>query len=514
MDRRHFLKGAAVFGAINALPFSIRYAVASSSQRIEMPVPGILEPDAQGIIKLTVQQGISHWDHTRKGHTYGYNGALLGPTLKVKRGQTATIKVTNKLPVATTTHWHGLLVPGASDGGPQQTIQPGDTWQTQFTVDQPAATCWYHPHTHVVTGQQVAMGLGGLFIVDEPSSSALALPNQWGLDDIPVVLQDKSLSDSGEVDYNLDLMHAAVGWFGNTMLTNGVVNPYKKVAKGWIRLRLLNGCNARVLNITTSDQRPLYVVGSDGGLLAEPHAVKHLPIMMGERFEVLIDARDGKPFDLMSLPTDQIAMTLPPFDKPLSILSLSPELAPTKGKLVEKLVVIPSIPELDNIPTRGFALTHHGKVHMAGMQALYAKYGKKAMGSMSGHVSHMSSMMGNMPTPTHEEVFTSNSINGIPFPMGKPAFNVKQGQYEIWEVGGMMLHPFHVHGTQFRILSENGRPPEPHRQGWKDTVLVNSSSSKVLVKFDHIADKQHAYMAHCHLLEHEDTGMMTSFTVS
>ncbi|WP_261156642.1 multicopper oxidase domain-containing protein, partial [Escherichia coli] len=72
---------------------------------------------------------------------------------------------------------------------------------------------------------------------------------------------------------------------------------------------------------------------------------------------------------------------------------------------------------------------------------------------------------------------------------------------------------FHIHGTQFRILSENGKPPAAHRAGWKDTVKVEGNVSEVLVKFNHNAPKEHAYMAHCHLLEHEDTGMMLGFTV-
>ena len=101
--------------------------------------------------------------------------------------------------------------------------------------------------------------------------------------------------------------------------------------------------------------------------------------------------------------------------------------------------------------------------------------------------------------------------------MDTPAFDVKLGQYERWVIsseGDSMLHPFHIHGAQFRILSENGKAPAPHRQGWKDVVVVENSKSEVLVRFMHPAPKERAFMAHCHLLEHEDTGMMLSFTVS
>lgn len=100
--------------------------------------------------------------------------------------------------------------------------------------------------------------------------------------------------------------------------------------------------------------------------------------------------------------------------------------------------------------------------------------------------------------------------------MNKPMFVASKGTVERWVISGvgdMMLHPFHIHGTQFRILSENGQTPAAHRTGWKDTVRVDGGISEVLVKFEHAAPKEHAYMAHCHLLEHEDTGMMLGFTV-
>ena len=133
---------------------------------------------------------------------------------------------------------------------------------------------------------------------------------------------------------------------------------------------------------------------------------------------------------------------------------------------------------------------------------------------MMGHMGH-----GNMNHMNHGGKFDfhhANKINGQAFDMNKPMFAAAKGQYERWVISGvgdMMLHPFHIHGTQFRILSENGKPPAAHRAGWKDTVKVEGNVSEVLVKFNHDAPKEHAYMAHCHLLEHEDTGMMLGFTV-
>ncbi|MGL5799677.1 MAG: multicopper oxidase domain-containing protein, partial [Plesiomonas sp.] len=114
------------------------------------------------------------------------------------------------------------------------------------------------------------------------------------------------------------------------------------------------------------------------------------------------------------------------------------------------------------------------------------------------------------------DLMNANRINGQAFSMTTPAFHVSQGQYQRWIISGkgdMMMHPFHIHGCRFRILKENGQPPAPHRQGWKDIVNVEGGVSEVLVQFNHPASADHPYMAHCHLLEHEDSGMMLSFTV-
>ncbi|MFR2696904.1 MAG: multicopper oxidase CueO, partial [Proteus mirabilis] len=336
----------------------------------------------------------------------------------------------------------------------------------------------------------------------------------------------KLLDSNCQIVYLLDVLCSAVCWFGDMMLTNGAIQPQHIVPKGWIRLRFLNGCNARSLNLATSDGRPMYVIASDGGLLAEPVKVTELPILMGERFEVLVDTSDGRDFDIVTLPVRQMGMVLAPFDNVLPVLRLLPSAEKAVGILPDQLALIPALPSLSHIATRSLHLRMDMRLDMQGMMALTERYGDKALAGIHHGMSHMrqgngNGMMGGGMNCGHGsadiDIYNANSINGIPFSMTEPAFDVKQGVYERWLVSGrgdMMLHPFHVHGTQFRILSENGRKPEKHRQGWKDIVRVEGQISEILVKFDHLATKEHPFMAHCHLLEHEDTGMMAGFTVS
>ncbi|WON77879.1 multicopper oxidase CueO [Serratia sp. UGAL515B_01] len=526
MLRRDFIKLTAVLGAASAFPLWNQNVWAV--EKPTLPIPPILEPNAQGKIALALQTGEMNWFPNIATRTWGINGALLGPAVRLQRGKSVTVEVSNHLPQASTLHWHGLAIPGDVDGGPHALIQPGTTRMVSLTLDQPAATCWFHPHTHGKTGHQVMMGLGGLVLLEDEESTQLPLPKTWGNDDFPVILQDKRLGEDGQIEYQLDVVSAAVGWFGDRMFTNGAVYPQHIAPRGWLRLRLLNGCNARMLNLAASDNRPLYVIASDGGFLAEPVKLTELPILMGERFEVLVDASDGKPFDLVTLPVKQMGMTLTPFDRPLPVLRIQPSLAQGVKSMPDSLVKLPVLPSLAGLQERWLQLMMDPKLDTLGMQGLMERYGHQAMAGMSmghGKVDASNSMTtmdhSKMAGMDHGEpsfdFSHANMINGKAFDMTQPAFESKRGKYEKWTISGegdMMLHPFHIHGTQFRILSENGKPPAAHRAGWKDTVLVDGWRSEVLVRFDHLASAEHPYMAHCHLLEHEDTGMMLGFTVT
>ncbi|OON39921.1 multicopper oxidase [Izhakiella australiensis] len=528
MQRRDFLRYSAAFGLACGLP-SWRSASAAPQPRISLPVPDLLTPDAKGELTLIAQTGVSRW-RGKDAASWGYNGSLLGPAIRLQRGTPVTINLLNSLPEATTVHWHGLLIPGNADGGPHSPLAPGQHLKVQFTPDQPAATCWFHPHLHGRTGYQVAQGLAGLVMINDNLSGKVNLPQQWGADDIPLIFQDKRLNAQGQIDYQLDEMAAAVGWFGDLPLTNGVVYPHQAVPRGWLRFRLLNGSNARMLDLRTSDKRPLYVIASDGGLLAEPVKVETLAMLPGERFEVLIDAHDGKTFDIETLPVTQSGMTLAPWDKPLPLVTIQPLQILGSGTLPDKLVTLPPVVDTAGLHSRWLQLSMDPQLDRQGMNALMARYGHQAMAGMAmDHQEHddMASMSmdkqghgassGMAAKQAPYDYHQGNKINGQAFTMNNNAFAVPQGVYEKWTISGegdMMRHPFHIHGTQFRILSENGKPPAAHRQGWKDIVDVNGWRSEVLVRFDHPADAGHPYMAHCHLLEHEDSGMMLGFTVA
>ncbi|MGL4601182.1 MAG: multicopper oxidase domain-containing protein, partial [Plesiomonas sp.] len=221
MQRRDFLKLASALSVATGWSGGA-WGALSAPLSTALPIPPLLEADASGTVKLNLQTGSMYWRAGMATPTWGINGGFLGPAVKLQQGQRTALQITNNLPESTTIHWHGLEIAGDQDGGPHRMIPVGESWTAQLDITQPAATCWFHPHPHHVTGRHVAMGLAGLLLIEDEQSRRLELPKTWGVDDIPVILQDRRLNARGEIDYQLDVMTAAVGWFGDIMLTNGV----------------------------------------------------------------------------------------------------------------------------------------------------------------------------------------------------------------------------------------------------------------------------------------------------
>src|SRR5690606_35134294 len=143
------------------------------------------DADGRRVFDLRAAAGRHRFRPGRPTPTWGINGPHLAPTLRAVRGETVLVRFRNDLPETTTLHWHGMHLPAAMDGGPHQPVEPGTTWSPTWTIDQPAATLWYHPHPHGRTAAHVYRGLTGMFILDEPEPPQL--PNRYGIDDIPVI---------------------------------------------------------------------------------------------------------------------------------------------------------------------------------------------------------------------------------------------------------------------------------------------------------------------------------------
>ena len=402
--------------------------------------------------------------------TYGYNGSVLGSTLYMKQGEKVAIKLKNDLPEKTTFHWHGMVVRSDVDGGPHYSIAAnGGTGEVDFTVDQVANTAWYHPHAMGFTASQVYKGLAGFIYVDDNKEGALNLPHTYGVDDIPVAIQDRNFTSDNQWDYRKD--YNADGVYGDTLVVNGTINPYFDVKTNVVRLRLLNGSNARTYTLQLSDMGTMMQVAGDGGVLPWPVLKQSITIAPGERVEVLVDFSQYK--------------------------DALPSLVTQNGKNGTATVLA--------FKRGADTLAAEAKVN-TDMAAW--KYNKINSSDDLTKTADKSIVMSGMA----QNVL----INGKKFDMGRIDFTSKLGSTEIWDVSnadpGMMgmMHPFHVHGVQFEVLSRNGQPVDPSEKGLKDTIQVNPGEHvRIRLHFT----KPGVFMVHCHILEHEENGMMLQLEV-
>ncbi len=516
ISRRKLLFGAAASAATGALA---RFRQSHAAGRPALPVPPELRADAKGVIALRAISGQQQFLPGIAPPTYGVNGPFLGPAIRVRRGERVTLQVANEINEDITMHWHGLKIPGELDGGPYNVINPGKSWEPTLNIAQPAATCWFHPHLYPTTAELVIKGLAGLFIIDDEESEALGLPSHWGIDDIPLILQDRRFNGDGSFFHRFNMIDITAGYVGDIMLVNGAVYPEARTARGWLRLRLLNGSNSRSYRLALSDGRSMYVVAGDGGLLSEPMALKELMLYGGERYEVLVDARNGAPFDLLTRPVDQLAMNLPPFDADLNLITLRPDGAESGGTLPEKLVDLP--PLVTDLPPVSQNLVMEMRLDDQGMGQLKSAglmKMNKAKKTDPKVVAAVTKLITEGPALPLDQRLSANAVNGAPFKIGDVPIAAPidtELRWLISEGSDRMLHPVHIHGCQFRILALDGKAPPAFMAGWKDVApIAKGGSAEIQVRFEHPASKEHPFMAHCHNLEHEDSGMMTAFTVS
>jgi bilirubin oxidase len=408
---------------------------------------------------------------------WSYNGSVPGPLIEAREGDRIRILFTNELAVQESTiHWHGMPVPSSEDGNPLDSVAAGATRVYEFALPPGcAASYWYHPHPHRVTHEQVFRGLAGVFLV-KPAVDPLPA----GLIDTPLVVSDLRLDSSYRIapDSALDYMF---GREGDVLLVNGGRRPVLATARGAAhRFRLFNATNARYLRLAF-DGLTMTLIGTDGGLVEIPvPGLAELLLAPGERAEVVVVINADTA--LRNLPYDRGSMTMG-----MGGVSRAPETilnVRVQGVSAAPIELPRQLRTLDRLPAA--TVTRQLVLGPA-----------MTMGGMTGMT------MG---------AFT---INGRSFDMNRIDLAARVGEVELWEIINPtgMDHPFHLHGTQFQV-AERVRAgvarAEPYL-AWKDTVNVARGET---VRFRVRQDLPGLRMYHCHILEHEDQGMMGVLKVS
>lgn len=492
MNRRTFLRASSAGIALAST--GLVWAQAGLRQLPVIPMTDLID-NIRNRVPLTLSAAKHDFGNGTASSTFGINHNYLGPVLRVKQGQTLPFDVTNRIDDVSTLHWHGLHIPGEVDGGPHQEIKPNETWSPDVPIVQHASMNWFHSHTHGKTARQTYNGLAGVMLIEDDASLSADLPKTYGVDDFTLVLQDKAFNTAGEMSYTLTGEVFEEGFVGDILVVNGAIAPVSQtVPKGLVRLRILNACNARFLTLSIANG-PLNVIASDGGFLSSTVQTENVVMSPGERYEVLVD--------MNSIESNNLVVGFEADEGVLGFLS-----GLFGGGGTETIVLT-----LRQNGDQGFSGAMPNKLATLSTpdrsKATRIRSFQLDMGEVGAQLDALADAWGNICGAG------SMGINGQPMDMQRIDEKVRKGDTEIWRISvDEQLHPFHIHGCSFRILSQQGATPPAYAQGWKDMVQVEDGWSEVLVRFDHEAPEEAPYMYHCHILEHEDCGMMGQFTVS
>jgi FtsP/CotA-like multicopper oxidase with cupredoxin domain len=416
----------------------------------------------------------------RHATLYSYNGAVPGPSLEIRPGDQVRIRFANHLAEATNLHFHGLHVsPSGNADNVFLEVPPGENQSYEFSLPQShrGGTFWYHPHIHHLIARQLWAGLAGLLIVRGPLDE---VPELQEASEEFLVLKDFGLDEEGNLLTPDPTIRIKQGREGDLILVNGQLNPTFFLPKeGLLRLRFLNASVARFYRLQLEDH-PMYLIATDSGPIEEPFEMRELLLTPGERAEVLV--RGERPpghYRLMNLPYRRFNMGM--------MGGRGMSMRGSRSMASKEPVVLATVRYQESghslpLPTQLVPVEPLPRANVA--RRLVFSHGMTEEGM----------------------AFT---INGRTFDPERTDAIVKLGTVEEWEIinaGGMMTfdHPFHIHTNAFQVLSQNGKSPP--FQAWKDTVNVPMGESvRVLIPFQDFPGRT---VYHCHILDHEDLGMM------
>lgn len=486
--RQFFLLGAGTTGAIvlaSYLTGQARQLLTSKKafSRVYNSKDGLLSVDLEASYTRLNLGG-------KSAYLMSYNGQVPGPRLEAKPGDTVRINFTNNLPQPTNLHYHGLHIPptGRADNVFLK-IPRGESFAYEFTIpkNHPAGTFWYHPHVHGFVAEQVFGGLSGLFVV------------RGDLDEIPeikaakeefLVLKDFDLDSNGRIKPPSQEIKMTTGRMGKAIAVNEGFNPTLSIPKeGLLRLRILNASASRIYRLAIEDH-PFYIIATDGGSISEPIEVKELRLTPGERFEVLVRGdREPGQYRLLNLPPERGEMEMMGHHEmmnhgmmhgdnkeqhPTTLASIAYNGSVSTLPLPKQLIPIEELPEPQRVRRFEFK---HAMVKGEGMAFLI-----------------------------NDKMFAHDPLRGSARSAARIDTRVRLNTVEDWELVNKAHqdHPFHVHVNRFQVISRNGK--QAPYLAWKDVVSVAPGETvRCRQRYEKYAGKT---VYHCHILDHEDLGMM------
>ncbi|MFJ3897599.1 multicopper oxidase family protein [Streptomyces sp. NPDC090083] len=480
LHRRRFLGGmagagvaavAAAGGAFSLLNEAAKNKASAADSTLV--IPDLLEgTTSSGVTTFTLEAktGTHEVISGVTSSTMGYNQDFLGPTLKWTNGDEVLLNITNDIGEDTTVHFHGAHVPAKMDGGPQVAFADGTTWSPTFTVKDPATTLWYHPHALGTTAKQAVHGLAGMIIVEDSSDASAALPSDYGVDDVPLIFQSLAVDTAGDIKYDAAGYRLSTTTF--PLLLNGTNVDSTTLGftatKTRTRFRALNASPSDIIVIQRSDGGTLTQITTDQGYLTEATEVTTIRLVAGARAEFVMDLTADATLQAV-ITTGWIRGGSGTYD----VLAVTASGSDTPADLPSPLSTIDRY-DTSDFTARTITLSQSG----ASME-----------------------INGSIGTSMAAMAMISTTV----------------GAKEIWTIQNatQLEHSFHLHDVPYQLISINGEDPTGVQLGWYDTYeVVGGGSIKIAMEFTDFADDTYMYMLHCHLLQHEDEGMMASLMVT
>ncbi len=406
--------------------------------------------------------------------TQTFEGTIPGPTLRVRPGDRVQLRLVNRLGEPTNLHFHGLhITPTGSGDNPFVHVAPNESFQYDFTIpaDHPPGTYWYHPHLHGRVAGQVYGGLVGAIVVEGPIDRQ---PEIAAAHERLMVLKDSG-GDAGGIIPGATMMDAMNGREGPIVTVNGALRPRLALRPGALeRWRIVNAGNARYYRLAAPGLS-LLQIATDAGPLTAPAPIGEVLLPPGKRVELLVSAPGPGTYSLMSRHYDRGEMTM------MMGGGMAHHASPSRA----------DIPLVD-ITAAGESVAMAPPATLTG-----------AVASPDGPVAQRRTLeLGETMVPGGARFM----IDGKEFSPDRVDIHATLGTTEEWTIrnGTDMDHPFHLHVHPFQVVAIDGAPVAP--AGWEDTVNVRKGQSVTLrIPF---RDLPGLTVFHCHILEHEDLGMM------
>lgn len=465
ISRRQFLTRSSLAGAITLTSGHIL-----AQQRPKLVIPPLIEMGRGRPIRLDFRPAQTQFNAGQLVDIWGANGRYLAPTVRVKSGSFAKLNYVNNLPQAISINVQGLLASTEMIGSMQRKLASGESWSPVVAIQQAACTGWYHAETMLHSAYQIYRGLAGLWIIEDEKSRTPTLPRKYGVDDIPLILQDQLISKEGK---QLLDTHASQ-FLGNRLFVNGQESPYLNVPRGWVRLRIVNASLSRQYDLRLDNGKPLWLIATGAGFLAEPLEQISISLSPSERAELLIDLSEGEKVSLIS---GQIRHFFYKIEQLFSdhndlqnnvVLELRPEgLAPAFRPSVQ----LPPFDETDF----HLSISNQRTFSIRPLDFL---------------------------------------INKQRFDPKRIDFSAKKGTVERWHIHSHSAIGFTLQGATFIVETRSGESEPYSKLAWRDTVWIEKDEEiTLLVRFQHLANEKLPFSFGVSDFMLRDRGCMGQFTV-